>query len=91
MIKRRKNGQFAKGSSGHVGYRAMVIKHFDGDVQAQREYFRQLGLWNYEQAAGIDNPAAWEAMHPGPIPMFMTAWRAVNYIPSTIQDVEFEF
>ena len=71
----------------------MVRKHFGGDVQAQRHYLAQLGIYNYEVMCGTflpGSPLRTNATHPGAI----QDWRARYYTPNLFagahRDVEFE-
>ncbi len=60
------------------GYRTMVTRHFGGDQVAQRKYFGELGVYNYEVQAGTFRPGSplrTPTRHPGPI----QTWRARYY------------
>lgn len=57
---------------------AMVRRHFGGDDGAQRAYFAELGVFNYEVQAGAFRPGSplrTNARHPGAI----QDWRARRY------------
>lgn len=56
----------------------MVSRHFGGDDLAQRAYFAELGVYNYEVQAGAFRPGSplrTNARHPGTI----QDWRARRY------------
>ena len=74
------------------GYRAMVAKHFAGDVRAQRRYFADLGRYAYEVQAGAflpGSPLRPNAQHPGPIQDWLSRYWQPDLLHGPHLDVQF--
>lgn len=87
-LSKRRRRQIAKKAR-----RAMVDRHFMGDDKAQREYFAQLGTWNYERMAGVDvglgGAIAKATRHPGRPSDFMERRLQMSLLDPVLAEVMF--
>lgn len=61
---RRKNGQFAPGNTiSRLGWRGLVEKRFDGDMEAAKEWIGRVGANQYAKQAQIFRSYAFQ--YPG--------------------------
>lgn len=70
------------------GYRTMVARHFSGDVQAQKRYFGELGIWNSEKVFE-NTPIPVRASHPGPIQEWLTHYWQLKLLGGSHIDIQF--